>query len=163
MHHWDIQCIAGCEGKPDVSRVLPILQWLLSCFTCKTMEEEGAPVKRLLFLKTFFLCISKKLWLSHDYLHCTVSCKLRVIQWYHKGGRKRMERDGYRKRGWCRTYSDGLNCIQTDLSEECCISVALTAVFQHKEQEISCQNRKTIQNKLIHVLDIYYWSAPPTL
>ena len=47
-------------GKPDVSRMLPILQWLLSCFTCKTMEEEGGRLKRLVFLKTFFFCIFKK-------------------------------------------------------------------------------------------------------
>ena len=44
-------------GKPDVSRMLPILQWLLSCFTCKTMEEEGGRLKRLVFLKTFFFVV----------------------------------------------------------------------------------------------------------
>lgn len=53
--------------------------------------------------------------------------------------------------------------IQTDLSAECCISVALTAVFQHKEQEISCQKRKTTQNKLKHVLHIHHWTASPTI
>ena len=52
-------------GKPDVSRVLPILQWLLSCFTCQTMEEEGGRLKCLVFLKTFFLCISKKIFDFH--------------------------------------------------------------------------------------------------
>ena len=57
-------------GKPDVSRALPILLWLLSCFTRKTMEEEGPPLKHMIFLKTFF-------WINYfkkNFVFCMIIC-----------------------------------------------------------------------------------------